>query len=107
MPAAESGAPKRKLGPDGKALSEESLHYEAQQLKASLATIDMRIEQARNELRGLRANSDEQDIWETNLVMLQVCCPSDTIYYSKCPNTMARCICSESHAADVTPQGAP
>lgn len=70
---AEAGGSRRKLGPDGKAVSEESLHKEAAQIKASLATIDARIEQARKELRGLRPNSDEQDIWETNLVMLQVC----------------------------------
>lgn len=53
-------------------MSEEGLLREADQLKSSLATIDARIEQARNELRGLRPNSDEQDIWETNLVILQV-----------------------------------
>ena len=52
-------------------MSEESLRREASQLKASLATIDARIDQARRELRGLRPNSDEQDIWETNLVILQ------------------------------------
>ena len=53
-------------------MSEESLNHEAKQLKASLSTIDARIDQARNELKGLRAHSDERDIWETNLVMLQV-----------------------------------
>ena len=71
MSPADAGGSRRKLGPDGKAVSEESLHNEAAQIKASLSTIDARIEQARKELRGLRANSDEQDIWETNLVMLQ------------------------------------
>ena len=73
MLIAEAGGSRRKLGPDGKVVSEETLHTEAGQIKASLATIDARIEQTRNELRGLRPNSDEQDIWETNLVMLQVC----------------------------------
>lgn len=52
-------------------MSEESLHAEAAQLKASLSTIDDRIDQARRELKAMRGRSDEQDIWETNLVMLQ------------------------------------
>ena len=67
-----AGAQRRRVGPDGKALSVEALNREAAQLRASLSTIDERIEQGRRELAGLRANSDEQDIWEANLVMLQV-----------------------------------
>lgn len=60
------------MGADGKALSVEALNREATQLKTSLSTIDARIEDGRRELAGLRANSDEQDIWEANLVLLQV-----------------------------------
>ena len=62
---------KSRTGPDGEVLSEESLQAEAARLRESLSTIDSRIDQARQEL-SRNTNAEEQDIWETNLVILQV-----------------------------------
>ena len=53
-------------------MSDAALMQETQSIKQSLSTIDARIEQARRELTSLPPYSEEKDIWETNLVMLQV-----------------------------------
>lgn len=53
-------------------MSDEALAQETYSLRQSLSTIDARIEQARQELSKLSPYSEEKDIWETNLVMLQV-----------------------------------
>ena len=62
---------KGRAGAKGQPLTEEELQKEAAQLRESLHTVENRIEQAKRELAGNK-NRDEQDIWETNLVILQV-----------------------------------
>lgn len=62
---------KGRTGPDGQPLSDEALEKEASHIKDALSAIEGRISQAQQELAGMR-NQDEQDVWETNLVILQV-----------------------------------
>ena len=62
---------KGRKGPDGRPLTDEALQQEAAQIQESLVTIESRIQQARQELARM-TNRDEQDVWETNLVILQV-----------------------------------
>ena len=65
-----SSAPK---ATEGSKLSDDELRTERQQLSGALGQLDQRIDGIRQELaRNMRP--DERDMWETNLVMMQVRC---------------------------------
>ena len=70
------GALKGKAAPkaaEGSKLSDEELRSERQQLSGALQQLDQRIDGIRQELAS-HMRPDERDMWETNLVMMQVGC---------------------------------
>ena len=63
---------KQSRGSTGSTLSDDELRTERQQLSSALDHLDERIAGIRQEIsHGMRA--DEREMWETNLVMMQVC----------------------------------
>lgn len=64
-----SSAPKAS---EGSKLSDDELRTERQQLAGALTQLDQRIDGIRQELAH-NMRPDERDMWETNLVMMQVC----------------------------------
>ena len=73
-----SSAPK---ATEGSKLSDNELRTERQQLSGALGQLDQRIDGIRQELaRNMRP--DERDMWETNLVMMQVRCWIWTVHHN-------------------------
>ena len=56
---------------DGEALDEAALHAELRRLTGQLAAIDASIQAARDQLANPRKEG-EREVWETNVVILQV-----------------------------------
>lgn len=63
-------------GPSGEAVEDAELHAELQRRNQSIAAIDASLEAAREQLANPR-KAGEKEVWETNVVILQVrgdCC---------------------------------
>ena len=81
----------------GPKMSDDELRSECQQLSSALGQLDDRIAGIRRDIsRGMRA--DEREMWETNLVMLQVrlavlCC--------FCQGTLSHFLCMAGHEANA------
>ena len=58
-------------GPDGEALDEAQLQAELRRLTQQLTAIDASIQAAREQLANPR-KAGEREVWETNVVILQV-----------------------------------
>jgi hypothetical protein len=58
-------------GPHGEAVDEVELHAELHRLTQSISAIDASIEAAREQLANPR-KAGEKEVWETNVVILQV-----------------------------------